>query len=950
MNVLEGIEDVVPGLNNEQLDAITSTEGPILIIAGPGTGKTLVLVLRTLYLLLSEKASPSEIVLTTFTEKAAFELRDRISQIARKLGLKAQLHELRIGTIHSICDGFISKFIHYTPLKYNYVILDELTQCFFLFEHFEEIVTEPRNGKYLNRWAGKWNTIKGLVPYLNKITEELIEPKRLLKSENPFLREVAQVYLRYKRALFDSSKVDFPHLQKIFFDLLKNPELYLKIKGKIKYIMIDEYQDTNYIQEQIMLTLGSPDFNICVVGDEDQSLYRFRGATVRNILEFPKHFTNCKIIKLLTNYRSHKDIISACNKFIESVDWSNSTGRTLFRFPDKKVAPPKNRHFPEYPAIFSIWGKDGKDEAERFADMVSFLKKHKVIQDYSDVALLLSSVRLERSGDHINTLKKHNIPYFCPRAKAYFENEEIKLMLACFALIFGFYGQVLKEYEKKAYIEKGLILLKNYIGTSLSHYIQRKVEQINALKEGQSLDLTVADYFYQLLAYKPFCDFLKDENKVRNLAIFSQLLNTFQLYYHITVVTFKNREFIKFYLFASFFRFLLEGGIDEYEDPDNPIPKGYVQIMTIHQSKGLEFPVVVVGSLDKQFRTQKQVDRDLSGFYPRGVYEPEHKITEFDRTRHFYVAFSRAQKLLVLTTSTRPKAYFSPVWDGLYQWPYIKKETLKAQRFVSKPQFIPKKAFSLSSHINLYETCPRQYLFYQEYKFQPSRAGQVLFGTLVHQTIEDIHRMMLDGRLKEINHKKIEELFEENYKAQLATGLRPLAPTPKEAALKQVINYFRQNRDIMERVIETEVDVSVEKEDYIILGKIDLLLGKDGRLGILDFKTQPKPQTNDPILDRYIKQLSLYAYILKERHGKQPEQLFLYWTSEEKRKDALMEFVYDEDLVEEAGRHFDDVVKRIFAQKFDVRKPPDKNKVCKDCDFRFYCTMEGVIRFKGATI
>jgi len=233
MNVLKTIQDLIPDLNNEQLDAITSTEGPVLIIAGPGTGKTLVLVLRTLYLLLSKKASPSEIVLTTFTEKAAFELRDRISQIAKKLQFKGQLHELKIGTIHSICDSFISKFIHYAPLKHNYVILNELTQYFFIFEHFEEIVAEPKNGKYLKRWTGKWNTIKGLVPYLNKITEELIEPKKLLNSKNLFLREVADAYLRYKKVMFDSNKVDFPHLQKIFFDLLKNPELYQKIKGKI---------------------------------------------------------------------------------------------------------------------------------------------------------------------------------------------------------------------------------------------------------------------------------------------------------------------------------------------------------------------------------------------------------------------------------------------------------------------------------------------------------------------------------------------------------------------------------------------------------------------------------------------------------------------------------------------------------------------------------------------
>lgn len=948
--VLEKITECFPEINKNQKDAISTTDGPVLIIAGPGTGKTYVLVLRALYLLLSEKATPSEIILTTFTEKSAFELRDRISQMAKKIQLKFQLHELKIGTIHGICDSFISKYLSYTPLKNNYIILDDLTQNLFIFEHFDEIIGKRINEKYLGKWQYKWTTIKGLVPYINKITEELIDVEELLKSKDEFLHELGKVYSNYRLKMFECNRVDFAHLQKIFLELLRDPVIYKKIKGKIKYLLVDEYQDTNYIQEQIILSLGKPDFNICVVGDEDQSLYRFRGATVRNILEFPKHFEECGVIKLLTNYRSHPDIISAYNRFICSIDWTSPQNGDFFRFPDKEVHPPENIDFPKYPAIFCNWGENENDEAERIAQMIKFLKENKVIQDYSDVAILLKSVRLENSQEYIDGLKKYNIPCFCPRAKAYFENEEVKLVLACFSIVFGFYGEHLEKYRDKEYIEGGLTLLKDYITSPLSDYIRRKADQIKSLEKNETLDLTISEYFYQLLAYKPFSDFLKDENKGRNLAIFSQLLNTFQLYYHISVVTFSNRDLIKFYLFNSFFRFLIEGGMDEYEDPDAPIPKGFVQIMTIHQSKGLEFPVVVVGSLDKGFRTQKQVDKDLSPFYSREPFEPEKRITEFDRIRHFYVAFSRAQKLLVLTTATEPKNYFFTVWDGLNQWPYVEKEALKTQKFISKPQFIPKKSFSLSSHINVYETCPRQYLFYREYKFQPSRAGQILFGTLVHQTIEDIHHHVLNGRLSDITFSKIEELFEGNYKALLATGLRPLAATPKEAALKQTINYFKQNKDLMERVIETEVDVSVEKGDYIILGKIDLLLGKDEKLEILDFKTQPKPESDDPLLDRYKKQLSLYAFILKERYGKTPERLLLYWTSEEKRKDALMVFNYDEGFVEEVGRHFDEIVNNIFEGRFEVKKPPNTSTICKDCDFKFYCLKEGAIKFKGGDL
>ncbi len=944
--VIELIKEHFPDLNDAQLKAITEADGPVLIIAGPGTGKTLVLVLRTLYLLLSGKAVPSEIILTTFTEKASFELRDRISQIARKLGYKGQLHELKIGTIHSICSDFIDKYIQHTPLKNNYVILDELTQYFFLYENFNEIVGKSCNDKFLNRWSTKWTTIRGLIPYLNKITEELIGINKLSVSSDLFIKELATIYRRYRKAMYNSNRVDFANLQKIFLDLLNDLTLYTKIKGKVKYIMVDEYQDTNYIQEQIMLILGKPDYNVCVVGDEDQALYRFRGATVRNILEFKTHFNHCREIKLTINYRSHKFIVSAYNKFMGSINWANPSNRTPFRF-SKKIFPNPKTNFTDYPAVFCIWGENGNDEAQRLVSMVKFLKKNEIIQDYSQVALLLSSIRLKYSKSYLDALIDCGIPYFAPRAKAYFENQEIKLMLACYAVIFGFYDE-LKNSDNdklKKFVEITLLLLKNYIDSPLANYIKRKFEQISNLRKGKSLNLTVIDYFYQLLAYKPFCDFLKEENRARILSIFSKLLNAFQIYYRISLVTFNNKDIIKFYLFNSFFNFLLQGGIDEYEDPDNPIPKGYVQIMTIHQSKGLEFPVIVVGSLNKIFKVGKQVDRDLSPFCPRGTFEPEKRITEFDRMRHFYVAFSRAEKILVLTTSTEPKSYFSSIWDGLDQWPYVEKKTLKALEFTPKPQFIPKKSYSFTSHINVYETCPKQYLFYREYQFTPSRAGAILFGSLVHQTIEDIHRWSLEGRLKEIDILRIEQWFEQNYRAFLASGMRPLGKTQKEIALKQVLNYFGQNYNNLNRIIEAEVDVSVEKDEYILVGKIDLLLGKDEKLEVLDFKTQPKPDVNNPIIERYYKQLCLYAYILKERYNKNSEKLFLYWTSEEKRRNALMEFKYDEAKVEEAGRHFDEVVTKIRAKKFDVKVMPE-NKTCKECDFRFYCLAQGVIKLK----
>jgi DNA helicase II / ATP-dependent DNA helicase PcrA len=311
--------------NSAQHDAIFQTDGPTVIIAGPGTGKTFTLVLRTLFILLSEKALPSEIILSTYTEKASFELSERLNQFQKILGLKTDLHELRTGTLHSICEGFVSTYLKKTPLSKSFTVVDDLTSSLFINENYDTIV-EPYKieTKYFNKWSSKWDTISKLSNYYNKITEELINPTILVDSDNDFVQMIGKSYLSYRDLLFEKNKVDFAFLQKICFDLLLDAEVNKKIISQLKYVLIDEYQDTNYIQEQIAFKLSQPHNNICVVGDEDQAMYRFRGATVRNILEFPANFSNCKTIKLLSNYRSHEKIIDTYNTFINSINWYNS--------------------------------------------------------------------------------------------------------------------------------------------------------------------------------------------------------------------------------------------------------------------------------------------------------------------------------------------------------------------------------------------------------------------------------------------------------------------------------------------------------------------------------------------------------------------------------------------------------------------------------------------------
>jgi DNA helicase-2/ATP-dependent DNA helicase PcrA len=396
------------------------------------------------------------------------------------------------------------------------------------------------------------------------------------------------------------------------------------------------------------------------------------------------------------------------------------------------------------------------------------------------------------------------------------------------------------------------------------------------------------------------------------------------------------------HLFASFFRLLHDGGINEYEDPDQPFPRGYVQIMTIHQAKGLEFPVVVVGSLATQISSAKRIDRDLQPFYQRPRFEPENRVTEFDRMRLHYVAFSRPQNLLVLTAPEPPKAHFHPIWQGLPQWPYVDQERLGAQSFSQRQRTRVKQSYSFTGDLKVYETCPRQYQFFREYDFTPSRSAVIFFGLLVHQTIEEIHRRVLDGGLESLNATSIRDLFNRTLRFLMLGDVRPVGETARESAFRQVMTYFNQNHAELSRVVETEVDVSVEKEGYILTGKVDLLLGGDGRLELLDFKTSPRPKNSPELLARYEQQLCTYAHILERRYGKQVDRLYLYWTSEPTRAAALMEFPYRPELVEEAGRRFDEVVERIETDDFRVVTPPEAG-ICKECDLQAVCQADGTI-------
>lgn len=954
--------EILKHLNEKQSDAVTHVNGPLLVIAGPGSGKTHTLVRRTLYIIDQGLAKPEEIVLCTFTEKAALELRDRVRNEASKLGITADMSGLIVGTIHGIANEFLDKYRHKTQLANNFTVLDDLTKSLFMNDNFDALVdgfvSDPEdNGreKYFNeKWSTKWTAIKGMKDYFSRIAEEMIDVKKLKKSDDELVAQIAEAYERYRALLLDKNAVDFEHLQVFFHQLLTDTTEGQQVLNSVKYVMVDEYQDTNYVQEQLVLKLASASNNICVVGDEDQSLYRFRGATVRNILEFPGRLKDCREITLDVNYRSHQKIVKAYDDYMKSHGWEDEEGHR-FRF-NKTIVSDPSGVFPDYPAVVRISGTSKSDEAGRLADFVKHLLDHGIVKDASQVALLLRSVKTDHSLPYIEALRERGIKTFCPRARGFFQLEEIRLAVGIFAIVLEYIGDNRSSHPRGALLD-----LDNYVDAcileldgvfdkhpDLGKLIQKFNREINALKPGQTLDRRVADYIYEFLAISPFREMIGDANQSRSLATLSQMLVTFQQFYDFTVITSNNVKALRSGLFMSFLRLLHESGLNEYEDPDQAFPKGHVPIMTIHQSKGLEFPVTVVGSLDVASSTGKELDRNLGEFYNRTVFEPESMVTGFDRMRLHYVAYSRAEKILVLTADTSVKTpiqgWHKPIWDQASDWGVEVQKMVDDQSWDARAKLPPKKPYSFTGDLKAYETCPRQYQLYRLFEFEPSRAVLITFGLLVHQTIEDIHRLTLEGRGAEVNAKFITDRFEFNYRHLMARATRKMAQEQKSAALQHVMRYWEQNQEEIARVQETEVDVSLEKDDYILHGAIDLVLGEEGTLEVLDFKAQTRPADEDTeMIKTYYKQLCIYAHILEQRKGITPTKLHIYWTGEMDKKRALMSFDYRAEDVKEAAQHFDDVVRDIQAEKFKVVKLPDP-KVCNECDFKPYCESVGTIK------
>ena len=942
--------DLKKNANERQLEAIKNVNGPLLIIAGPGTGKTYTLINRTLNLIINHDVKSSNIFLATFTEKAAKELSSRLSTLLAKYDLDFNPNDMYIGTFHSLCLRILKDNIDKSRLRKNFKIIDQFEQQYFIYNHLSDFIRLPNFDIFFPSFSS-WDKASALAKAINRLQEELIDYEQLLKSDIVYYKFYGEILKIYEKLRIDNNLLDFSAIQVETYKLLtENEDVREQLLSNIKFVMIDEYQDTNFIQEQLSLLLASKANNICVVGDDDQAIYRFRGATVRNILEFPNHFEDCKKVELVNNYRSNERIVNFYN------DWMNVTNGRDFHFDwddyryDKNIVASKNSKY-RHDAVIQLSTKEKGYINAKTLDFIRRLQSSGKINNLNQIAFLFRSVKNSDVLALARFLEENDIPVYSPRSNMFFERVEVQSIIGCLYLLFPAFVKEIQssehQYDLHHFLKRcefeAIKIIKNPDYRDFQIWYKRTLS--NLINIDGSLDFAFTGIIFQMLAFEPFASMIEtdlkkgiyDTRTARNVALLESLISRYEKMNNIRVLTKNNVDRNVKKLFGTYFRFLLEGGITEYEDESEYAPSNCVSFMTIHQSKGMEFPIVVVGS--QSITPKKSYDQMLEDviekFSKRGAFEQLELTKYYDFWRLFYVAFSRAQSLLVLlcdaSKNNEPSKYFERFYKEL---PY----SFDVEQFdfeKVKPTNL-KNTYSFTGDINVYETCPMQYMFFNELGFEPVRTGSTLFGTVIHQTIEDINKKIIEGKDFEIDELKIKEMMELNYQTASKASNSYLDEKFLNIGLEQVLNYHKRIKDNPKLISQAELPISLVKGDYIISGKVDLIVDSKGKYQLLDFKTEKKPNLvrDTDKINRVKRQLEIYTYLFEKRYGIKIDSMKVFYTSEI-NSNPYLNFKKEEKNIKESIRQFDTTVNNIENKKFNTRCN-DLN-ICKNCDFRFYC-------------
>jgi DNA helicase-2/ATP-dependent DNA helicase PcrA len=607
-------------LNEPQHQAVTSTEGPLLVLAGAGTGKTKVLTSRIIHILQCGLASPHEILAVTFTNKAASEMKKRMAEI-----IGDQVNYLWVGTFHSICAKILRRYPESVGLKSDFTIIDDDDQTRLIKQILSDINIDPK------QFPPK--------AYLAKISRLKDSGKTSINFDDVNLPKLKEVFDNYQSRLRLMNSVDFGDLLTLNLQIFNHsPEVLQILQNKFRYILVDEYQDTNDAQYQWLLKLSQLYLNICCVGDDDQSIYSWRGANVANILRFEKDFHDAKIIRLEQNYRSTTKILKTAHAVISNN--KERHGKTLW----------SDLGEGEKVRLYSFF--DDRTEASKIAQNAKNIIANKTVNP-SQIAILVRAGYQTRQFEE--AFMQNGLPYRVVGGMKFYERLEIRDAIAYLRLVSNFDDDLaflrIINVPKRGIGEAGLNNLRataRQENLSLFAMLQKGLQE-KTLK-GKSAE-NLANFvekikkYHQLINQKTLNFLCKELLEEVGYTELWRLENTIESQGRLENIN----EFIaSLEDFQNIVEFLEYATLVESRDEKNS--QEAINIMTIHSAKGLEFDLVFLPGLEE-------------GIFP-SAKSVEQKNGEEEERRLMYVAITRAKKQLIMSFA-KSRYLFGDVQNSL---------------------------------------------------------------------------------------------------------------------------------------------------------------------------------------------------------------------------------------------------------------------------------------------
>ena len=913
---------VQQGFTPRQCDAIAHTRGNLQLIACAGSGKTEVVAQRVVNLLRPVTAggagcAPENIVAFTFTEKASAELKERIhKRCQEQLGNTIGLAGLYVGTVHGFCLELLKTEVA-EYLKFE--VLNEVQLSLFVDRHSKSsglTQSTTLKGVPLKRYVDTRTYISALAILRE---DEVIDPELLSGNS------VANNRVNYERLLHDRGYLDYSGiLAEAVRELRVNENLRQRFATRIRHVIVDEYQDVNPVQEAVAEELHALGADICVVGDDDQTIYQWRGSDVQGILGFEQRYQPVTPVRLEENFRSSEGIVAVARDFVR---------RVKPRL-DKEMKSTDAQAYEEGD-IVALGFDSPEEEADYIArtcrDLYGVAVREGDTQRgiaWSDMAILLRSVR--RDGDVITAaLRRAGVKYIITGMDNLFEQLEVE---AARQLFYFLANKVDENMVRDAWERADLGIAKS----KLSGAIAEAARARNNMKKADLGQFQVYNLQRQFMAFLENAELREErvpngrgEVVFYNLGKFSQAISDFES------IHFRSEPVEKYKSFSGFLEHHAANAYPEgWQDNAYASPDA-VRIMTVHQAKGLQWPVVFIPQLVRnRFPSKGGGGRTPWHLIPAGAFEnaARYKGGEADERRLFYVAVTRAQKFLHMTWApTEGNSHAqspSDFFDEVRESKYVKR---KRGDYAARNRLPPRPRASVAnvalsfSDMKYFLECPYQFKLRILYGFNAPLAEALGYGKSLHDALAEVHGRALRG--EPIDPSEAAALVERHLRAPYAY---PALREKLAAAARRVIDaYIRKNQREFSKVEFSEKAIEIALGDGVsVVGRIDLVRRLDtGETTIVDLKSTDRAQSDD-ITET---QLHIYALGYQELTGRRADYVEIYQLDDQKQKRRP---VGDEFM--------DDVKRNVRAAAQALREnnlvPAPAKKSCNKCDYCNLCS------------